>query len=366
MQERQNNVDAGRLAVCLRDKGFVMYGRAGCSACAIEKEYFGEAFADVTYIDCSAIENQAVCQEKNIKAYPTWEDIDGKQYRGAIPLATLAEISGCSEEASLEQKEATGAGTLGSLFSEYGLIFLAGVISFFAPCVIPLFPTYLSIISGYTFAELYGLEFSRIRGRILKSVLFFVLGFSLVFTLLGASGSIIGQFISSQMPILLKFSGVIMIFLGLVQLRIIKIPSWEFDYAWAVQRRLSKLGNLTAGIVGVTSALCWIPCIGPILAGILVLSANSLSVLKGMSYLLVYSLGVMLPFFLAGLFFPRFFDIYREKREILKWFSWVSGIIIILFGLVLMSNKYADFINFYYSLLKYWPIKWPVEKLIGR
>ena len=213
-------------------------------------------------------------------------------------------------------------------------------------------PSYLSIISGYTFAELYGLEFSLIRGRVFRSSLFFGLGFAFVFTLLGATGSIVGQFVNNQMAVLLKFSGVVMIFLGLVQLKIIKMPSWEFDYAWAVQRKLIKLGYLSAAVIGSASALCWIPCVGPILAGVLLLAGNSDSVLKGMSYLFVYSLGIMFPFLLASLFFPKFFDKYRENRQVLKYFSLVSGLIIIAFGLVLLVDKYRYFIEMYEGVIK--------------
>jgi len=382
-------VDPNKLATCLAGKKFVMYGRDGCSACALEKEYFGTAFSSVPYYDCEAsAENRSVCDSKNIRAYPTWEDATGKQYKGAIPLQILAELSGCEEKIqaantgkSLREIPQIKGFSIPLFFSsfqqsavkiaadiikDYGVIFLAGLISFFAPCVIPLLPSYLSIISGFTFADLYGLEFSNIRGRVFKSALFFSFGFTLLFTLLGATGLFIGQFINSQMPYLLKLSGFFLLILGLVQLHVIRIPSLEFDFAWAVQRRLTKLGFLSSGIAGITSALCWIPCVGPILATILVLSANSQSAVKGMSYLLVYSSGVMIPFLAASLFFPRFFDIYREKRSVLRFFSLAGGLIIIAFGLILIFNKYGDFINIYYSIIKFMPINWSMERLLER
>lgn len=394
----QKDPDPFYLAKCLTGKGFVMYGREGCSACALEKSYFGEAFSYVSFFDCQVNEgNKKICTDKGISGYPTWEDSSGKQYKGAIPLNVLADLSDCQQNVAAspvvspvkenpigggEVKKTGGAGFslmafLGataknswSLFllfiSEYGGIFIAGIVSFFAPCLIPLLPTYLSVISGYTFADLYGLEFSTIRRRVFFSALFFVLGFSVLFTLIGATGTLVGQFINQWMPQLLTLSGVVMIILGLVQLHIIKIPALEFDFAWVVQRRLANLGFLSSMIIGVASALCWIPCIGPILATILVLSANSASVFKGVLYLLVYSLGIMLPFLLAALFFPSFFDFYRERRGVLRFFSAISGGIIIIFGLVLIFNKYGDFINWYNSLVNNAPVSISLEKLIRK
>lgn len=344
-----------------------MYGRDGCSACALEKEYFGEAFQYINFVNCSeSFEKRSFCDSRGISAYPTWESPEGAFYKGAIPLDKLAEISGCNESLNPDGIPRLPTVASDDNIKEYGWVFLAGLISFFAPCLIPLMPSYLSIITGYTFSELYGLEYSLIRGRVFKNALFFVLGFAVVFTLLGVTGSVIGQFINANLPFLLKFSGLVLIFLGLIQLQVIKPPSWEFDYAWRVQRKLAKLGFASASITGVTSALCWIPCVGPILASVLLLAGNSQSVLSGMSYLFVYSLGVMLPFLLAALFFPKFFDIYRERKQMLKYFSVVSGIIIIAFGLVLVFNKYGEFINTYYSILKFLGIDFSLERFLER
>ena len=378
----EESIDSFGLAYCLTEKNWVMYGREGCSACNKEKEYFGEAFANIAFVDCSANpENRSLCDSKKIKAYPTWEGAPAgaqpgvvKQYRGAIPLDELAELSGCNKLSPTAEIGTTFAEPTVfygekkivpelpnrkiinfDFFKEYGGIFIAGLLSFFAPCVVPLFPAYLSIITGYTFAELYGLEFSLLRGRIFKSALFFVLGFASVFTLLGAGGAFIGQLVNQYMPYLLKLSGLLMLVLGLIQLKVIKMPAWEFDYAWVTQRRNAQLGFLSSAITGVASALCWIPCIGPILATILLLSADANSVLKGLSYLFTYSMGIMFPFLLASLFFPKFFDIYRENRGILKYFSVISGMVILVFGIVLILDKYRLFIDWYFGIVKLVP-----------
>src|SRR3989338_4344165 len=94
--QSETTVEPGKLARCLSENRFSMYGRGGCSACALEKSYFGESFAQVRYVECDLTpENRAVCDQKGITAYPTWEDAAGKQYKGAIPLDKLAELAGC-------------------------------------------------------------------------------------------------------------------------------------------------------------------------------------------------------------------------------------------------------------------------------
>ena len=201
-QVTQSSVDPTQLAVCLSEKNFIMYGRDGCSACALEKEYFGEAFQYINFVNCTeSFEKELLCKNRGIKGFPTWESQSGEHYLGAIPLPKLAEISGCVQRTEIgEQVTQTATevkGSFRSFMKEYGWIFLAGLISFFAPCLIPLMPSYLSTITGYTFSELYGLEFSKIRGKVFKNALFFVLGFAVVFTFLGATGSVFGQLINN-------------------------------------------------------------------------------------------------------------------------------------------------------------------------
>ena len=355
----ETTVDTSKLARCLAENRFTMYGRGGCSACALEKSYFGESFSTIPYVECDLTpENRAVCDQKGISAYPTWEDAAGKQYKGAIPLDKLAELAGCEKESpapinirQLKEKSTPLIKILSVNAWKYWGIFLAGLISFLAPCLIPLFPSYFSIITGYTFADLYGLEDFAAKRRVFISALFFSLGFAIVFTLLGLTGSFIGQLLKDELPILLKISGGMMVILGLMQLGRIKIPSLEFDYAWVVQKRLAKLGYLSATVAGIASALCWIPCIGPILASVLLLSSNSKTVFEGMSLLFVYSLGVSFPFLLGGLFFHRVFDFIRNHRSLLHRISQLAGLVLIAFGAVLIAGKYSLFLDKYYKII---------------
>lgn len=369
VQAQETPIDPNQLAACLAAKNFTMYGRSGCSACALEKSYFGDSFSRVPYFECDASDsNREVCDYKGISAYPTWEDASGKQYKGAIPLDKLAELAGCqtapTETYVLPKISAAplfkmpntqilvqGLNTLGAISLKYWAAFLAGLISFLAPCLIPLFPSYFSIITGYTFSDMYGLDSFMVKKRVFKSALFFVLGFVILFTLLGATGTIFGQFLEKYFQILLRVSGGLLVLLGLIQVGRIKIPALEFDYAWAVQRRLTKLGNFSATVAGIASALCWIPCIGPLLGGVLLLAADSKTVLEGISLLFVYSLGIGTPFILGGLFFHRVYDFFHNHRKLLNSMSKVAGVVMIAFGVIILLDKYRYYLDYYYLLI---------------
>lgn len=223
--------------------------------------------------------------------------------------------------------------------------FIAGLTGFFSPCLLPLLPSYFSVITGFTFKDLYGLNFEKIRGRVFLSSIFFVFGFALVYSLFGATGTLIGKFLHDQLKILLRLSGIFLIFLGLVQLGIINFDIFRFDYAWRVQKRLAKLGFLTAFVSGITLALIWIPCVGGMLAPILLLAAKSETAKKGPLLLFVFSLGLGTPFLLLGLLFPTIFGFLSHYRRLFRIVSLSAGALLILFGVILVLNWYQPFLN---------------------
>lgn len=350
------------LAACLREKKFVMHGESECSACAIQRSYFGSFFPEVPYISCD--KERALCDKKNIHAYPTWEDAAGKQYKGAIPLPILEDLAGCkkspesSQSASLLDSvlepfagtiQTIGVRTQVQSIQTRDLVaaFLAGFFSFFAPCLLPLLPAYFSVITGYTFAELYGLTFEKIRKRVFLSSLFFVGGFTIVYTALGATGSIVGIILSDYLPLLLRVSGLFLIALGIVQTGLIHISALRFDYAWKIQQRMAKLGYLSAVITGIAAGLSWIPCVGPLLSSVLLLSARSQSVAHGVLLLFIYAAGLTIPFLLAGLFFPKIVAAYQEKRRLFHAFSVTAGLFMIAFGIILVMGQYRVYLETY-------------------
>ncbi len=229
--------------------------------------------------------------------------------------------------------------------------FLAGLTSFFAPCLLPLFPSYFSAVSGFTFAQLYGLDFGKIRLRVFVSSLFFSAGFAIVFTALGATGSLVGQLLEKYLPYLLRLSGIFLILLGLVQLGIIKIPSFEFDYAWKMQKKMAGLGFLTSLVTGIAAALSWIPCIGPLLSPILLLSAESETVFSGSLLLFIFSLGLTVPFLAGGLFFPAVVNLLQGHRQLFHRISQLAGIFIIILGILLLADKYQLLIKLFEGIV---------------
>lgn len=364
-------IEATPLAQCLTEKKFTMYGKKSCSACAIQKGYFGPDFSRVPYVECDS--NAEICAQKNIHAYPTWEDTAGRQYKGAIPLDKLWELARCSAP------EATAPVTLPTLTpldasasaiasasptptvvelhplitftspaqafdqitrEQLFAAFFAGLLSFFAPCLLPLYPAYFSVITGFTFTQMYGLTEEHVRRRVFFSSLFFTAGFIVVFVFLGATGAVIVQVLEQFLPIVLRLSGLILITLGLVQTGVINIPSMTFDYAWNIQRRMKNLGQITAFVTGSVAALSWIPCVGPLLGSILLLSAESNSIMQGSILLSVYALGLTLPFILSGLYFPTVLDAYQAHRQTFHRISVAAGIFLVAFGVLLLMGQY--------------------------
>lgn len=221
--------------------------------------------------------------------------------------------------------------------------YIGGLVAFFSPCLIPLLPSYFSIITGYTFKDLYGLNFNRLRARIFLSSVFFVVGFSIVFSVMGMSSSLIGAFLLTYNTLFARIGGALLILLGLMQLGVFHFEFLQFDYAWNVQRKLARLGYITAFITGVTFAFIWIPCIGAVLGAILLIASTSQSGMDGFLLLMSFSLGIGTPFLLLGLFFPTVFAFFQTKKKLFHYLSIIAGIIMVCFGIILLFGYYSFF-----------------------
>ncbi len=229
--------------------------------------------------------------------------------------------------------------------------FLAGIISFVSPCVLPLIPGYLSFISGVSVEEM---SDKNAKSRVLKRVglnsIFFILGFSVVFILLGASATFLGKFLLSKLAILYKIAGLVIIIFGLHLLGVFRISFLHYEKRF--HTRTKPLGFLGAFLVGLAFAFGWTPCIGPILAGILVLASNQETVGKGIALLSSYSLGLGLPFFLTGIGFNRFLGFSGWLKKHFKIIQILSGIFLILVGLLIFFNSISFIAEF---LLRFLP-----------
>jgi cytochrome c-type biogenesis protein len=226
--------------------------------------------------------------------------------------------------------------------------FLAGLLSFLSPCVLPLVPGYVSLISGASVEDLQSQE-RRVLGTVMLHSITFVLGFSVVFIALGAVATSVGQLVNEYHSLLSKIAGVVVIIFGLHLTGILKIKALYADKRMhEVKGGSSAVGSF---VVGFAFAFGWTPCIGPILATILVLASAQGTVLKGIILLAVYSLGLAIPFLLTSLGVDRFLAFYGKFRRHLHAVEVCSGILLIAIGVLIFLNNlkllsgYLSFLN---------------------
>jgi cytochrome c-type biogenesis protein len=226
--------------------------------------------------------------------------------------------------------------------------FFAGVLSFLSPCVLPLVPGYVSLISGASVETLQAADRKLLRTVMLNS-LCFILGFSVVFIALGAVATSVGQLTHQYHRPLAIFAGVVIIIFGLHLTGLFKINALYADKRLhGVQGGASPLGGF---LIGFAFAFGWTPCIGPILAGILLLAGSQDTVFKGIFLLAVYSAGLAVPFLLTSLGVNRFLAFYARFRRHLHAVEVFSGVLLIGFGLLIalgrftMLSGYLGFLN---------------------
>lgn len=210
------------------------------------------------------------------------------------------------------------------------LAFTAGVLGFVSPCIVPLIPGYLSFVSGISLTEM-DLAARRAKlGQVLVSTIFFVLGFSLIFTALGASASLLGAFIVDNRVALGRVGGTVVVLLGLSVLGVVKVPGLYRERRIALHRRPG--GLLGAVPVGMAFGFAWTPCVGPVLAAILTLAATTQGASSGALMLLAYSLGLGLPFLAAAVLMTTAVDSFRWLRSHGRVLETVSGAFLVVMG----------------------------------
>jgi cytochrome c-type biogenesis protein len=225
--------------------------------------------------------------------------------------------------------------------------FFAGLISFLSPCVLPLVPGYLSMISGAGVEELKAPQ-GRLMRRVMVNSLAFILGFSVVFIALGAAATEVGQVLGVYKHMLSRIAGVVIILFGLHLTGIFKIKALYMD------ARLHNLkGSSTpvgAFVIGFAFAFGWTPCLGPVLSAILALAAEQNTLAKGILLLAVYSLGLAVPFLLTSLGIERFLKFYSRFRSHMHALEVASGGLLIALGILLLIGKFT-LISSWFSFL---------------
>lgn len=236
-----------------------------------------------------------------------------------------------------------------------GVAFIAGVLSFLSPCVLPLIPGYISFLSGLSLEEL---QSGSDRRKIIKKAgltsIFFVIGFSVVFISLGASASLVGKFLSVHLKILTKIAGILIVIMGLHLLGVLKIGWFNVEKRLKARRHSGSL--LGAFLIGLAFAFGWTPCIGPILAGILTLAATQETVAKGMLLLAVYSAGLGIPFIITGFSVGLFTQFFQRYRRLIRWGEIVAGLLLIAIGVLIFTNNLTALLrfvpSFFYKFVK--------------
>ena len=218
-----------------------------------------------------------------------------------------------------------------------GLAFVAGIASFIAPCTLALVPAYLAYLAGFTLTDPRTVSPRRLQAATILNVALFAVGFTAVFVVLGSSLGALSSFAGDQAVWLNRIGGLLIIGFGLITLGLLRVPILErgFTVDDGFARRLRYAGSL---IVGGTFAVGWIPCVGPILGAILVLAATTASAASGAVLLTAYSLGIMLPFILAGVFSGWTRVLLRRYGRALQVAGASGGVLLIALGVIVFTN----------------------------
>jgi cytochrome c-type biogenesis protein len=222
------------------------------------------------------------------------------------------------------------------------MVFTAGLISFLSPCVLPLVPGYISFISGTSFAEIReksesSLISSKKKRVVLLNSIFFVTGFSVIFILLGATATWFGAFLSSRISLLSKIAGLVIVLFGIYKMGLIRKAFFYREAKFHVSNR--RFGYTGATIIGAAFAFGWTPCIGPILAAVLVYAGTLEKVNQGLLHLFIYSLGLGIPFLLTAVGMNQFLRFFFRIKKYLGVLEVTSGIIMVILGLMIFTNK---------------------------
>jgi cytochrome c-type biogenesis protein len=235
-----------------------------------------------------------------------------------------------------------------------GIAFLAGLVSFVSPCVLPLVPAYLSLLTGESLEELRAEAATAARAQTLAHAVAFVLGFGIVFVALGLTASALGGLLNQHRTLISQIGGVIVVVLGLQMMGMIRIPVLMMDKRAHVARQ-GRRTLWTSLIVGMAFAAGWSPCIGPILAGILAIATQQhngeAAVLLG-----AYSLGLAVPFLLTAAAIGAVLPVLNRIKRFLPALEFAAGAFLIVVGLVLVNNAFLNVAGWFYQFV-------PVPKL---
>lgn len=224
------------------------------------------------------------------------------------------------------------------------IAFGAGILTFISPCVLPLIPAYISYITGLSLDELKTSGKSNLY-HIALNTLFFIIGFTIVFTALGASATYLGNVVSSYRDILRYVGGIIIIVFGL---HIAGISPIKFLYTEkSLTLKKKPKGFIGSFFVGLAFAIAWTPCVGPILSSILIYAGTQETVKKGVILLVSYSLGLGIPLLITSLAINIFLKFFNKIKKYFRVIEIIGGIILIIIGILIITDKFILLTNFF-------------------
>ena len=217
---------------------------------------------------------------------------------------------------------------------------LAGLASFLSPCILPMIPSYLAFITGISLEELsQDQNLKKVRKSVITNSLFFILGFSILFIAMGASATFLGKFLSRNIRWLEIIGGSLVVILGLHFAGLFKIKF--LDREKKIHLNKKPLGLFGTILVGMAFGAGWTPCVGPILGSILTMAAATQDIAKGIILLISYSVGLGIPFLLAGLLIHKFFEYFKTIQKYFRVITLVGGILLVIIGLLLITGYFT-------------------------
>lgn len=227
-------------------------------------------------------------------------------------------------------------------------VFLEGILSFFSPCVIPLLPVYMSYLAGNAKKSAEDGTITYERRKVFFHTVFFILGISIAFFALGASFTVLGKFFTSNKYLFTRFSGILIIILGLFQLGVFNLSFLQKERKFKLNLSDKNVNPFIAFLLGFTFSFAWTPCIGPALSSVLILASGAKTAFIGNLLVIVYAIGFVLPFLLLGLFTARVLDFLKRKQKFIKYTIKVGGILLIIIGLMTFTgfmNGISSYLN---------------------